>query len=167
MLACYLDEHASERLTEVLGRLGHDATSANRLRRKGLSDALHLLFAAESNRVLICTISSNPPFSTKPGTSGHAPGESRPATPGCCSSILSTSPRSTRSPKPSIISPTSTTTSRTVSLNGSAESVGRRSPERAPDNPAHTSITIGRIIGRRRVSRNKYVAAASRSWRPR
>ena len=54
MLACYLDEHASERLTEALERLGHDdATSANRLRRKGLSDALHLLFAAESNQVLI------------------------------------------------------------------------------------------------------------------
>ena len=53
MLVCYLDEHASERLTEALVGLGLDATSANRLQRKGLSDALHLLFAAESNRVLV------------------------------------------------------------------------------------------------------------------
>ena len=53
MLDCYLDEHASERLTEALGGLGLKATSANRLQRKGLSDALHLLYAAESNRVLI------------------------------------------------------------------------------------------------------------------
>lgn len=53
MLDCYLDEHASERLTETLEGLGLDATSANRLQRKGLSDALHLLYAAESNRVLI------------------------------------------------------------------------------------------------------------------
>jgi hypothetical protein len=53
MLACYLDEQASERLREALERLGHDVTSADRLARKGLSDALDLLFAAEANRVLI------------------------------------------------------------------------------------------------------------------
>ena len=53
MLPCYLDEHASERLTEALERLGDDATSANRLGHKGLSDAIHLRLAAESNRVLI------------------------------------------------------------------------------------------------------------------
>jgi hypothetical protein len=53
MLACYLDEQTSERLGEALERLGHDVTSANKLKRKGLSDALHLLLAADANRVLI------------------------------------------------------------------------------------------------------------------
>lgn len=53
MLACYLDEQVSERLTERLERLGLDATSANRLRRKGLSDALHLLIARQANRFLV------------------------------------------------------------------------------------------------------------------
>lgn len=53
MLPCYLDEHASERLTEALERLGEDATSADRLGHKGLSDAVHLRLAAESNRVLV------------------------------------------------------------------------------------------------------------------
>ena len=53
MLPCYLDEHASERLTEALERLGEDATSANRLGRKGLSDTIHLRLAAGANRVLI------------------------------------------------------------------------------------------------------------------
>jgi hypothetical protein len=49
----YFDEQASERLTEALVGHGLDATSANRLGNKGLSDALHLLIAARAQRALV------------------------------------------------------------------------------------------------------------------
>lgn len=53
MQGFYLDEQASERLTEALERLGHDATSAARLGNKKLSDAAQLLISAELRRVLV------------------------------------------------------------------------------------------------------------------
>ena len=49
----HLDEHISERLTEIAERRGLDVVSVDRLDLKGLDDASNLLFAAQRSRVLV------------------------------------------------------------------------------------------------------------------
>ena len=50
---CYLDENVTEHLVPALILLGFDVVSTSQLGRKGTSDALQLLVAAEHERVLI------------------------------------------------------------------------------------------------------------------
>lgn len=49
----HLDEHVSERFTELAERRGVDVTSIDRLGLKGLDDASNLLLASRAGRVLM------------------------------------------------------------------------------------------------------------------
>jgi hypothetical protein len=49
----HLDEHVSERFTELAERSGLDVTSIDRLGLKGLDDASNILLAAQTGRVLV------------------------------------------------------------------------------------------------------------------